>query len=246
MAEGDARADPDGRRQAGAEPRAGPIARRDARGRHGRVRVVGGDGDVADPGPHAVVGPLVDGNARAEALGEPREMSPLAVRDASPGRRQVEDGHTEPRRAESEADLEGRSGDRLGPARADEVHGRDSPRRIRDRGDVVKAGRIRAAETRPHLRLRVAEGAPAVVRRDRVVGIGDRLQVRLRRRVPAVVDRAGPAAGRREEERLHDGAPVLHDLVRGGLHRRVRGGRLGRDAAVHLVARIRIQVGLVL
>ena len=91
-------------------------------------------------------------------------------------------------------------------------------------------------------RLRVVEHrAPVVVRRERVVGIRDRDEVR---HVDAgrLERRDGAAARRREEERVRDLAVVEDDLSLRRVDGGARGVRLGRDAAVHLAARVPVEV----
>ena len=87
--------------------------------------------------------------------------------------------------------------------------------------------------------------APVVVRvpAGAVVGVGDAAQPRLGRRPgPDVLDALGVAA--RAGEEVGDGrrAVVGDDLAAGGRDGGVGGRRLGRDAAVHLRARVGVEV----
>src|SRR5205085_10592754 len=95
----------------------------------------------------------------------------------------------------------------------------------------------RAAE----LRTRERERPPRVVRRDRVVGVGNRDEVR-NGGSPDVLRGRRPTPGRREEERLRDRAVVHQDLARGRVDRGGRARLLVVEAEVDLAARVLVDV----
>ena len=82
---------------------------------------------------------------------------------------------------------------------------------------------------------------PVVVRRERVVRVGHRDEVRDRR-AGRLGGRDGPAAGARGEVRRRDLAVVEDDLCAVAVDGRGRRGRLGRDPAVDLAARVAVEV----
>ena len=82
-----------------------------------------------------------------------------------------------------------------------------------------------------------------MIRRDRVVGVGNRDEVRNRGRVRVeVLNGCGSAARAREEVRTRDLAFVESDLTGGRVHRRGRRRRLVRDPEIDLVARVGVEV----
>ena len=122
---------------------------------------------------------------------------------------------------------------------------RDDPRRgaALDHLDPAEAALDEPASFAPACAQRQLDRPPAVLRRDVVVRVGDRLQPRLRLGAEVgVLDVLGAPAGGGEEERDDGLAVVGDDLAARGGDRVVGRSRLRRHAAVDLRAGVGVLV----